>query len=173
MSPAVLYKTARLVTGLAFCSLFLQVSPAAAIDLLPYSLRAAWFIEDDGDPYWEIRVTCSDHETFRYMVRADESNPWCAKQAPELCSDRKLELAFELCKESYSNLIAERQQQKSLQAEEVVQQNELRTQLMQQAEKLQQQRENLNRQKAELQRRERSLTARERDLFERKRRLQQ
>jgi hypothetical protein len=172
LNPAVFDKTVKAIVGLAVHGFVLTALTASAIDMLPYSLRQTWYIEDEARPYWEIRVTCSDHKTFRYMVRYDESAPWCAKKAPNMCFDDKLDVAFEICKDSYSTIVAESKKSQSLKTEEIAQQDRLRSQLLAQEARLQERRENLNKRKAELQRKERELKARELDLLERKSKLQ-
>lgn len=171
MNSAVLTRTVKGLIALAVHGLVLITLTASAIDMLPYSLRQTWYIDNEEPPYWEIRVTCSDQQTYRYMVRYDESKPWCAKQASDLCYEDKLDLAFEICKESYTTIIAENNEQQLLESEEVAQQDRLRKQLLEQEARLQTQRADLNKRKIELERRERELRAREVELNERKSRL--
>jgi len=168
----VFHKTTKIVIGLVLSGFILISVSAWAQDLEPYSLRSVWYIEDTERPYWEVRVTCNDHETFRYMVRYDKSAPWCAKQVPDLCDKEKVVVAFEMCAESYIDIIAEAQRQQALEAEELARRDRLKTELLQEETVLQERRRLLNNRKADLQRREQALRERERELSEQKAKLQ-
>jgi len=161
-----------IATCLALIGVYLSTSFVSAANLQPYSLRSIWFIEDADPPYWEIRVTCDDQRTYRYMVRYEQRGPWCAKQAPELCAEDKVELAFELCKSSYADIIAENQRKSALEAEELAARDRQREELLRREAVLQERRQLLDGRKAELQRREQALRNREQSLAERKARLQ-
>lgn len=163
---------AKAIVGLTIHGFVLTALTASAIDLLPYSLRQTWYIEDEGRPYWEIRVTCSDQKTYRYMIRDNESKPWCAKQDSELCYEDKLDLAFAVCKDSYAATVAASKQQTTQNSEDVAQQNRVREELLAREAQLDLRRENLQKRKLELQRKEQDLRSREIDLAERKSKLQ-
>ncbi|MEM7360920.1 MAG: hypothetical protein AAF431_17650 [Pseudomonadota bacterium] len=165
-------KRARAIIGLAMTGFILFSATASAQNLVPYSLRQVWYIEDEERPYWEVRVTCNDLKTFRYMIRYEESAPWCAKQAPDLCAKEKVQLAFDICDDSFSERIAEAQRQQTLEAEELARRDRLKAELLQQAAVLQERRRQLDSRKAELQRREQALSARESELSEQKAKLQ-
>lgn len=172
LKSTVAHKMARAIIGLALSGVVLFSTAASAQNLVPYSLRSVWYIEDEERPYWEVRVTCNDHKTFRYMVRYEESAPWCAKQVPDLCAEEKIELAFDICSESFSIRVAEAQEQQAQEAEELARRESLRAELLQQAAVLEERRRQINNRKAELQRREQALSSRERELSEQKARLQ-
>lgn len=172
MNRIVIRKTAGTIMGLAMTGCVLFSVTAWAQNLVPYSLRSVWYIEDEERPYWEVRVTCNDLKTFRYMIRYEESAPWCAKLAPDLCAKEKVELAFEICDESFSARIAETRRKQAQEAEELARRDSLREELLQQAAELQERRRQLNNRKAELQRRELALLARERELSEQQAKLQ-
>ena len=161
-------KTAKLLVGLALSGFCLFGSIAAAQNLQPYSLRSIWYIEDAPRPYWEIRVTCDDQATYRYMIRYNKQDPWCAKQAADLCSEEKVELAFELCADTYADRIAESERQQEL----LAQREQQRSALLQQEAELQRLRQALANRKAELQRRDQALREREQALAARRARLQ-
>lgn len=171
LKTAVSFIQIKTLCGLALAVVFLAESVAWAADLNPYSLRSTWYIEDEEQPFWEVRVTCNDHQTFRYMRRYDESAPWCASEVPDLCSDRKLDVAFDMCDESYAGRLAEYQEREARKARELAQRERLETELMQQANVLQQRRRELDNRKAELERKEQELRARERALSEQKAKL--
>jgi hypothetical protein len=102
------------------------------------------------------------------MVRYNKDDPWCAKQAPDLCSEAKVELAFDLCSRTFAERIAENQRKEAMAAEELSRRNDLRADLLAQEAVLQERRKVINNRKAELQRKEQALRERERALSERK-----
>ena len=167
MNLAAFHKTPKLSIWLAVFGITIATLGASAIDLEPYSLRVAWYIEDDGDPYWEVRVTCTDKRTYRYIVQRVEHGPWCAKQAPDVCHTNKVELAFKVCSKSFSPTATAKQEDTAPIEDDSAEKNRLREQLLAQKVALQQLRANLNRRKLEIQRKEQELNEREVSILER------
>lgn len=159
---------------LIFAALGLSLVPihSSALNLEPYSLRVPWYIEGDGQPYWEVRVTCSDKQTRRFIVQYDQFGPWCLKQARNNCHAEKIDAAFEVCSGRFDDILAEQEKANAAAEGELAENDLLRERLRRQQASLQQQRRNLNSRKLQLERREQELQQRKRSILERQANLQ-
>ncbi|MBX2837786.1 MAG: hypothetical protein KTR35_13085 [Gammaproteobacteria bacterium] len=140
--------------------------------LTAYSLRNKELIENGDQSYWQVRVTCSDLTTRRFITQQDEEGPWCARDVPEMCAIEKIDVAISVCSSEYRDALeiqrASNQERDKLAADK----DKARTELLEEKVLLQQQQVELVQRKLELRRREVDLQSRELNLLERKARLQ-
>ena len=139
--------------NLSLMTLLVLSSAFSAYAMEPYSLRSKMYIEDEGDPFWEIRVTCSDNKTRRFIVQYEERGPWCSKQIPDECSTEPIELALVVCATGFGKALEEAQERKRREAEQAAALELAKSTLLEEKQSLQQLKTQLIEKKEELERR--------------------
>jgi len=135
--------------------------------LQPYSLRSKEYIQAEGGSYWQIRVTCSDLNTRRFINRYEEDGPWCAQQVPELCAAEVIDAATNVCSSSFREALALENAKQVDSSRDTPEQSRIRSELMIEKVALQEQRLKLAERKLELRRREMNLQKRELEFLDR------
>lgn len=152
--------------GLLICSLSFSTHALEA-----YSLRTKELIQEDGQSYWEIRVTCSDLNTRRFIVQLQEDGPWCAKQVPEFCFAETIDAAVGVCASSFRDELKSSTANLVNSNKEAAESSRLRSQLLEEKVSVQRARATLAERKLELRRKEMDLQKRELEILDRQARL--
>ena len=139
-----------------------------AIAMTAYSITYQEYIEEGGKQFWQIRVTCTDLETKRFIVRSQNKAPWCAKQLPNFCANDKVQTAVNICSPGYelameSIDVKKEKSQQNLVAQ-LNQQRTNKSELLEEQATIQSQRVELAQRKLDLRRREIDLQKRELDM---------
>ena len=79
----------------------LTVVAVPAMAMTAYSISYKEYIEEAGKQFWQIRVTCTDLNTKRFLVRSQDGDPWCAKHLPSFCASEKVQAALNICSYEY------------------------------------------------------------------------
>ena len=159
-------KIGIVIGGAAVAVLMGVFSLASA--MTPSLMRAKERIESPSGSYWEVRITCSDFETRRFIIQTEEDGQWCARDVPGLCDDAKIGAAVLVCEPSYREALAAQEGQQRQVTEESAETAREKARLLQERVALQRQRLDLAERKLELSRREMELREREVNLLERR-----
>lgn len=162
-------------SGIGF--LYLTVTLALAIVTVPamamtaYSITYKEYIEEDGKQFWQIRVTCTDLNTKRFLVRSQDSDPWCSKHLPSFCANEKVQAALNVCSYEYKLALqstdGNQEKPETNFVAEVDQEDDNKSMLLQQQALIQDQRIELAQRKLDLRRRDIDLQKREIDVRDR------
>ncbi|MFT4630436.1 MAG: hypothetical protein ACI9WC_001694 [Arenicella sp.] len=91
--------------GISFLYLMATITLAIvtvpAMAMTAYSITYKEHIEEAGKQFWQIRVTCTDLNTRRFIVRSRDKDPWCAKDMPSFCANDKVQAALNICSYEY------------------------------------------------------------------------
>ena len=157
--------------------LYMAVTIALASVAVPglamsaYYLTDPEYVDEGGKQFWQIRVTCTDLNTKRFLVRSQDTDPWCAKHLLNFCSSDKAQAAINLCSQDYNIALdlSDAKQQKLEQdpVAEVNRQASDKFSLLQQQALIQSLQVELGQRKLDLRRREIELQKREIDMHKR------
>ena len=142
--------------------------------MTPSLMRAKELKQGPNGDFWEVRITCSDLETRRFIMQTEEKGEWCARDVPGLCDEEKIGAAMLVCAPEYRTALEEAQRNGTSPVAATPESDanaEQRARLLQERVALQQQRLDLAEKKLEISRREMDLREREVNLLERKSRL--
>lgn len=144
--------------------------------MTPSLMRAKELKQGPNGDFWEVRITCSDLDTRRFIIQTEEDGDWCARDVPGLCDEKKIGAAMLVCAPEYRTALekAGGSVNGSPSTTGRVDPNaEERARLMQERVTLQEQRLDLAERKLNLSQREMDLREREVTLSEQKARLEQ
>lgn len=138
--------------------------------LTAHSLTHKEIVREGGKEFWQIRVTCTDMSTKRFIIRTDEAGPWCSKDVSQLCGEDRIAAAVQVCSSEYRDAIASQggpdQISEPPSAQQLAKQQQ-RAALLEEQINVERQRVELEQRKLDLRRREISLENRELELQQR------
>lgn len=139
-----------------------------ALGMSAHSVTNKEYVDEGGKKFWQIRVTCTDLNTKRFLVRSQDAAPWCAKDLPNFCSSEKIQAAINLCSQDYNMALDSRDAKlQTLEQNlvvEVSQRASRKFRLLQQKALIQSLQDELGQRKLDLRRREIELQKREIDM---------
>lgn len=151
-----------------YLGLALMCTSFTAIALTAYSVRDQELLQEGDRTFWQVRVTCTDIDTKRFIERPNADSPWCSREIATMCAADRVELAIEVCSTGYRIALEEQQEleiAKEKRLQEQLQQR--RSALRKRQSAVQRQREQLAQRKVNLRRKEIDLQQRELELANR------
>lgn len=141
---------------------------ASALALTAHSLTFKKYIEENGEQFWQIGVTCTDYSARRMIVRPQDEGPWCAKEVPEMCGEDRILAAIKVCSDEYAEALQEKRNADDLAATQAeAEKLERRSTLVREQLELNQRLLEIEQQKLDLRRRDVELQRKELALRER------
>lgn len=154
-----------LLFAAAFASLAIS-----ALAMTAYSITNKEIVEEGGKKFWQVRVTCTDLSTKRFIVQSLDEGMWCAKKLPDFCGASKIEAAVNVCGSDYrlslgSRAAQEKENNENL-AAQLDQKLSNKSLLLKEQSLIQSQRVELAQRKLDLRRRELDLQKLELDMLD-------
>lgn len=164
-------KSSALVCLWLSLAITLAFATVPAIAMTAYSVTYKELVEEGGKEFWQIRVTCTDLKTKRFLVQAQDQDQWCAKQLPDFCANHKIQAALNICSSDYELAVSLIDTKQGKPTKTPVSKSDQlpnnRSLLLQEQTLIQSERVELAKRKLDLQRREIDLEKRELEMFNR------